>query len=49
MPAVDVTVFEIIPHPLHRGDWLLKANENAEIRVSKRGGILPERRVLKAL
>jgi len=27
MPAMDVTVFEIVPHPLHRGHWLLKANE----------------------
>jgi hypothetical protein len=24
---MDVTVFEIVLHPLHRGHWLLKANE----------------------
>jgi hypothetical protein len=24
---MSVTVFEIVPHPLHRGHWLLKANE----------------------
>jgi hypothetical protein len=22
-----VTVFEIVPHPLHRGHWLLKADQ----------------------
>jgi hypothetical protein len=30
MPAMDVTVhstFEIVPHRLHRGHWLLKANQ----------------------
>jgi hypothetical protein len=27
MPAMDVTVFEIVPHPLHLGHWLLKANQ----------------------
>jgi hypothetical protein len=24
---MDVTVFEIVPHPLRRGHWLLKANQ----------------------
>jgi hypothetical protein len=24
---MDVTIFEIVPHPLHRGHWLLKANQ----------------------
>jgi hypothetical protein len=24
MSALDVTIFEIVPHPQHPGDWLLK-------------------------
>jgi hypothetical protein len=24
---MSVTVFEIVPHPQHRGHWLLKAND----------------------
>ena len=24
---MDVTVFEIVPHPLQRGHWLLKTNQ----------------------